>query len=99
MENPIFLYLQAFDPDVAEVAELRQRYQTEGVSNKELKELLTQRLEELLGPMRERRRYYEAHMNEVREAVEHGTKRMRTVAVETMEMVRDALELNYLEQY
>lgn len=98
-ENPVFLYLQAFDPDEAEVAELRQRYSTEGVSNKELKDLLTQRLETMLEPIRERRRYYEGHMGEVREAVEQGTKRMRAQAIETMELVRDALELNYLEQY
>ena len=35
----------------------------------------------------------------VREALEAGTARMRTVARETMEMVRDALDLNYLERY
>jgi tryptophanyl-tRNA synthetase len=30
-----------------------------------------------------------------REALQHGTERGRTIAQETMEMVRDALDLNY----
>lgn len=98
-ENPIVLYLQAFDPDQARVADIRQRYATSGMPNKELKELLTGRILELLEPMRERRRYYETHMTEVREAVEAGTRRFQGLARETMEMVRDALDLNYLEKY
>ncbi len=98
-ENPIMLYLAAFDPDEAEVAELRQRYATQGLPNKELKELLTKHLNELLEPMRERRAKYAANMPQVREAVEHGTKRFRVLAQETMEMVHDALDMNYLEQY
>jgi hypothetical protein len=35
-------------------------------------------------------------MSRVREALEQGTKRGRAIARETMEMVRDALDLNYL---
>ena len=30
---------------------------------------------------------------------EHGTKRNRVIATATMEMVRDALDLNYLRKY
>ena len=49
--------------------------------------------------MRERRAKYERNMSLVREALEHGTKRGRAVVRETMEMVRDALDLNYLRKY
>lgn len=98
-ENPIFLYYDAFDPNKAEVEELKRRYETEGVSNKELKDRLTEVLQEFLEPIRERRAYYEANMPLVRDALEEGTKRARTIAQETMAMVRDALDLNYLEQY
>jgi hypothetical protein len=34
----------------------------------------------------------------VREALEHGTRRGRAIAAETMEMVRDALD-KYLRKY
>ncbi len=98
-ENPIFLYLDAFDHDVDEVRDLKERYERTGVSNKELKERLTTVLNELLEPMRERRAKYEGNMPLVREALEQGTKRGRAIAQETMEMVRDALDLNYLRKY
>jgi len=98
-DNPIFLYLDAFDPDEALVAELKERYEKTGVGNKELKERLTLVLNELMDPFRERRAKYEANMSLVREALEHGTKRGRAIARETMELVRDALDLNYLGRY
>lgn len=98
-DNPVMLYLDVFDPDREEVADLRRRYQTTGVGNKEIKDLLTTRLNEMLDPMRERRVRYASNMHAVKEAVEAGTARMRTVARDTMEMVRDALDLNYLERY
>ncbi|MGH2632746.1 MAG: tryptophan--tRNA ligase [Tepidiformaceae bacterium] len=98
-ENPIFLYLDAFDPDASLVAELKARYEKTGVGNKELKERLTLVLNELMDPFRERRAKYEANMGLVREALEHGTKRGRAIARETMELVRDALDLNYLGRY
>ena len=79
--------------------DLKERYERTGVSNKELKDRLTKDLNELLEPMRERRAKYEANMSLVREALEQGTKRGRAIAQETMEMVRDALDLNYLGKY
>ena len=71
-ENPVMLYLDAFNPDRDEVADLRQRYATTGIGNKEIKDLLTVRLNELLEPMRERRGRYAANMPAVREAIEAG---------------------------
>jgi tryptophanyl-tRNA synthetase len=98
-ENPLFLYLDAFDTQPEEVRDLKERYERTGVSNKELKDRLTADLNNLLDPMRERRAKYEANMSLVREALEQGTRRGRAIAQETMEMVRDALDLNYLGKY
>jgi len=98
-DNPIFLYLDAFDPDTAEVAQLKEEYERSGLPNKMLKDRLTEVLNAKLDPFRERRAKYEANMPLVREALEAGTKRMRVIARETMEMVRDALDLDYLEKY
>ena len=98
-ENPIFLYLDAFDRDTATVAELKEQYTRSGVGNKVLKDRLTVALNELLDPFRERRAQYEGNMSLVREALEAGTNRARVIAKETMEMVRDALDLNYLSKF
>ena len=98
-ENPIFLYLDAFDPDTDEVAALKETYERAGLPNKVLKDRLTEVLNTKLDPFRERRARYEANMGLVKEAIEAGTNRMRTISRETMEMVRDALDMNYLGRY
>jgi tryptophanyl-tRNA synthetase len=98
-ENPIFLYLDAFDPDTDTVAQMKDDYAKSGMPNKILKDRLTDVLQTKLDPIRERRAKYEQNMPLVREAVEAGTKRMRVIAAETMKMVRDALDLDYLGKY
>ena len=97
--NPIFMYLDAFDHDAAHVRDLKDRYERTGVGNKELKDRLTAVLNELLEPMRERRARYESNKSLVRDALEQGTRRNRVIALETMEMVRNALDLDYLGKY
>ena len=97
--NPVFGYLDAFDDDAAEVSDLKERYARHGVSNIELKDRLTRVLNALLEPMRQWRVQYEGNMARVREALEHGTGRSRTIARETMERVHDALDLDYLRKY
>jgi len=96
-ENPIFMYLDAFDHDAARVQDLKERYERTGVSSKELKDRLTTVLNELLEPMRERRAKFESSPSLVRDALEQGTKRGRVIARETMALVRDALDLGYLD--
>ena len=98
-DNPIFLYLEAFDPDQQEVANLKEAYERTGVGNKVLKDRLTEVLHTLLEPVREKRAYYEERMPLVREALEAGTHRARVLSRETMGMVRDAMDINYLDRY
>lgn len=98
-ENPILLYLDAFDPDRAEVEDFKERYRTVGVGNAELKARLTTVLNDFLEPIRDRRAKYQGNMGLVREALEHGSKQGRAIGRETMEMVRDALDLDYLGKH
>jgi tryptophanyl-tRNA synthetase len=97
--TPAFMYHRAFNQDKAEVAELEERYRKGTVGDAEVKRKLAAALNTFLDPIRERRARFEANMPLVREALECGTQRGRAIAQETMEMVRDALDLNYLEQY
>jgi tryptophanyl-tRNA synthetase len=98
-DNPILLYLSAFDPNTAEVEQLRDEYARKGVGNKVLKDRLTVALNEMLDPIRDRRARYAANMRLVRDALAAGTEAGQRIARETMVMVRDALDLNYLEKY
>ena len=94
--NPVFMYHDAFNPDTDEVNDLKERYVVGKVGDVEVKQKLTVALNNLLDPIRERRAYYEAHMDEVRDALESGTTRARAVAQETIALVRDAIAVNYL---
>ena len=96
--NPVFMYHDAFNPDRAEVEELKERYRRGAVSDVEVKGKLTAALNRFLDPIRERRARYAGDPRLVREAVFQGTQRARTIAQETMRIVRDALDLGYLDE-
>ncbi len=95
--NPVFSYHDAFNPDTAEVDDLKERYRTGNVGDVEVKQKLAAALNAFLDPIRERRARYEAEPQLVRDALARGTKHARGVAQETMTDVRAALKLNYLE--
>ena len=94
--NPVFMYHDTFNPDVAEVEDLKERYRTGRVGDVEVKRKLIAALNTFLDPIRERRAYFEARPNLVRDALATGAAAGRRSAAETMEMVRPALGLDYL---
>ena len=95
--NPVFMYHDAFNPDVDEVNDLKERYVLGKVGDVEVKQKLAKAINNFLTPIREQRAYYEDRPDEVREALVKGTNAGRRIAQETMEMVRDALQINYLK--
>ena len=95
--NPVFMYHDAFNPDAAEVQDLKERYVTGKVGDVEVKQKLAKALNAFLDPIRERRAHYEAHPEIVREALAKGTAHARAGAQQTMAEVRQALKLNYLD--
>ena len=96
--NPVFIYHDAFNPDTAEVDDLKERYSAGAVDDVEVKQKLAAALNAFLDPIRERRAMYEAEPRLVREALRRGTEHARGVAQETMADVRSALMLNYLDE-
>ena len=50
-----------------------------------------------LEPIRERRRYYESHKDEVQKILEDGTKKVREITKETLKEVKEAMRINYFE--
>ena len=61
------------------------------------KRQLAKNIIEELKPIREKRKYYEAHPEEVDKVLIEGTKKAREVAKETMKKVKKAMMLNYFE--
>ena len=91
--NPVFMYHDAFNPDAAEVDDLKTRYRTGKVGDVEVKTKLAKAMNTVLDPLRERRAAIRPH--EVRDIVIEGSRKARTIAQATMERVRDAVKLRY----
>lgn len=93
--NPVFTYHDAFNPDVAEVDDLKARYRAGKVGDVEVKTKLASAVNAMLDPIRERRAAALARPGYLREVLVEGSKRARLIALETMEQVRAAIKLKY----
>lgn len=89
--NPVFQYHDAFNPDKAEVEDLKARYRAGKVGDVEVKEKLARALNAFLDPIRERRAKYEAQPGLADEVVYDGTLRMREEARATLSAVKKAM--------
>jgi tryptophanyl-tRNA synthetase len=96
--NPVFMYHDAFNPDVNEVNDLKDRYVRGAVGDVEVKKKLAAALNNMLDPIRERRAYFEARPDLVKEALAKGSKVGYEAAEATMAEVRKALRLDYLDR-
>ena len=104
--NCVFTYLDAFCrdehfekylPDYKNLDEMKDHYRRGGLGDVKCKKLLIAILEEMLEPIRERRRYYEEHLDQVYEILRCGSEEARKAAAETLTDVRRAMRINYFE--
>ncbi len=93
--NPVFIYHEAFNPDAAEVEDLKTRYRAGKVGDVEVKTKLARAINAMLEPMRERRAEVLRDPNRLREIIMDGSARARVIAQDTMERVRGAVKLKY----
>ncbi len=91
--NPVFIYHDAFNPNIEEVNDLKARYKEGTVGDVEVKQKLAVAINNYLDPIRERRKKYP--MDKVKEILMEGTKKAKLEAEETLEMVREAMKINY----
>ena len=92
--NPVFAYHDAFNPDTAEVEDLKLRYRAGKVGDVEVKDKLLSVLEAFLGPIRERRARFERQSGYADELLYDGTLRMRQEARETLAAAKKAMGLS-----
>jgi len=91
--NPVFAYLDAFDPDRAAVDALKARYRAGGLGDSVVKARLTEVLEALLAPIRRRRAEWARDLGGVGRLLDEGTTRGRAMAAATLAEVRRAMRL------
>src|SRR5690606_22391197 len=75
--NPVFIYHDIFNPDKAEVEELKERYRKGRVGDVEVKTKLARALNAFLEPIRERRAALERDPTLVDDILREGNRVMR----------------------
>ena len=93
--NPVFIYHDLFNPNQAEIAELKERYRGGKVGDVEVKQRLYAALERFLEPIRARRARYASNAKLVDEIIANGSERARHEAAKTLHDVRHAMRLDY----
>jgi tryptophanyl-tRNA synthetase len=104
--NCVFTYLDAFScnehfaeflPEYSSLDELKAHYQRGGLGDVKVKKFLYAVLEQMLEPIRQRRKEYEQDIEGVYEILKKGCDVARAEAAETLDMVRRAMKINYFE--
>ena len=104
--NTVFTYLDAFCtdehfaeflPEYKNLDELKAHYTRGGLGDVKVKKFLVNVMRSILGPMRERRAYWEARLPEVYEMLKKGSEIAERKAAETLADVRAAMKINYFD--
>lgn len=95
--NTVFQYLDVFGEDKRHIAELKERYQAGGLGDVTVKQYLFEVLDELLSPIRQRRRELAEDLPAVYRVLLEGSGRANAVAEQTLAEVRQAIGVNYFD--
>ncbi len=104
--NCPFIYLDAFCndshfekylPGYRNLQELKDHYTRGGLGDGTVKKFLINVLEEVLAPIRERRKQWEQDIPGVYEILRKGSEEARKVAAVTLNEVREAMKINYFD--
>ena len=90
--NPVFAWLDVFAPDPVQVNEFKRRYEAGTVGDVEVKEYLSNVVNDVLEPMRERRATF-SQPGLVDQLIERGTRQVRIETQETVYVMRRAMGL------
>ena len=104
--NTVFTYLDAFCkpeyfaeflPEYQNLDELKAHYTRGGLGDVKVKKFLNKVLQAELSPIRERRKYWEQHLDDVYEILKEGSKAAQAKAAQTLHDVRSAMQINYFD--
>lgn len=104
--NIVFTYLEAFStdehfkkflPEYNNLEKLKEHYRNGGLGDVKIKVFLLKIMEEILEPIRKKRKYYEEKITEVVDILEKGTKEANEYANKTLEEVKNAIGINYFD--
>ncbi len=104
--NMVFTYLDVFSSDeqiskyseYKTLDEMKKAYEKGGLGDVKIKKVLYNILEEILSPIREKRRYYEEHLDEVYSILKEGTNKANEKANKTLKEVKKAIMIDFFKE-
>ena len=104
--NPVFIYLDAFCrpehfaqflPEYRNLDELKAHYERGGLGDVKVKRFLNDVMQDVLRPIRERRKMWEQRLPDVYDILKAGSAAAEQKAAETLRDVRHAMRIDYFE--
>lgn len=93
--NVVFAYLDIFDDKKDEVEELKKQYRKGGLGDVVVKKRLIQVLQDLITPIRERRRKLEKDKKAILKIVQKGTEKVQKQAKKNMAEMKKVMKIKY----
>ena len=97
-KHVVFMYLDIFYENKDHIAELKKRYikwWENSIWDGELKKLLIDVLDEIISPIRERRKYYEERMDLVIDAIEKWSQNVRITWQDLLKELKDKMWITW----
>ena len=104
--NTVFIYLDALSneehfkkylPEYKNLDELKAHYEKGGLGDVLVKRFLYEVIEDILTPIREKRKYYEDNIDFVYNILKEGSRKANRHADETLKRVKKAMLIDYFE--
>lgn len=104
--NMVFTYLDVFSSneqiskysEYKTLDEMKKAYEKGGLGDVKIKKVLYNILEEILSPIRKKRKYYEEHLDEVYSILKEGTTKANEKANKTLKEVKKAIMIDFFEE-
>jgi len=93
--NPLWIFHETFNPNQPWVQEMEQAYRQGKVGDVAIKKELVKVLNDLLEPIRQRRRQFEQDPQLVLEALRQGTTAANVLAEQTLALAKQAMKQEY----
>jgi len=97
--NPVFVYLDQFDPQTEQVEDLKSRYRAGKVGDVEVKQRLARVLNDHLAPLRERRAKFASQPELLMDILQKGSRHAREIARQTLAEVQEAMGLSLANEF
>ena len=105
--NPVFIYLEAFAqdehftkylPEYKNLSELKAHYEKGGLGDVKIKKFLNAVLQELLTPIRNRRKELESQIPMIFAVLKKGSEEAQKAAQKTLDKVKEAMQIDYFNE-